>query len=79
MQRKIKQEEDKVFAMQAEVIMLIYNNLSILKHQRIMQIKMEREKQRRKDELLRNQKEFNSLKNEEQKIKLKTQYDVKIE
>ena len=36
---------------------------------------MEREKQRRKDELLRNQKEFNLLKNEEQQVKIKTMYD----
>ena len=39
-----------------------------------MQIQMEREKQRRKDELLRNQKEFNLLKNEEQQVKIKTMY-----
>jgi hypothetical protein len=39
-----------------------------------MLIKLEREKQRRKEEILKNQQEFNLLKNEEQKIKIKTMY-----
>lgn len=39
-----------------------------------MQIQLEREKARRKEEILKNQKEFNLLKNEEQKIKIKTMY-----
>jgi len=43
-----------------------------------MQIQMEREKTRRKAELLRNQKEFNLLKNEEQAIRIKTRYNVEI-
>jgi len=59
--KKMKEEEERLYAIQAE-------------HQRKMQIQMEREKQRRKDELLRNQKEFNLLKNEEQQIKIKTMY-----
>jgi len=59
--KKLKQEEERLYALQAE-------------HQRKMQIQMEREKQRRKDELMRNQKEFNSLKNEEQQIKIRTMY-----
>jgi len=59
--KKLKEEEERLYALQAE-------------HQRKMQIQMEREKQRRKDELLRNQKEFNLLKNEEQQIKIKTMY-----
>jgi len=59
--KKLREEEERMYALQAE-------------HQRKMQIQMEREKQRRKDELLRNQKEFNLLKNEEQQIKIKTMY-----
>jgi len=59
--KKLRQEEERLYALQAE-------------HQRKMQIQMEREKMRRKEELLRNQKEFNLLKNEEQQIKIKTMY-----
>jgi len=59
--KNLKKEEERLFALQAE-------------HQRKMLIQMEREKARRKDELMRNQKEFNLLKNEEQQIKIKTMY-----
>jgi hypothetical protein len=59
--KNLKKDEEKLYAIQAE-------------HQRKMQIQMEREKVRRKEELARNQKEFNLLKNEEQQIKIKTMY-----
>jgi len=59
--KNLKREEERLYAIQAE-------------HQRKMQIQMEREKVRRKEELARNQKEFNLLKNEEQQIKIKTMY-----
>jgi len=59
--KNLKKEEERLFALQAE-------------HQRKMLIQIEREKTRRKEELLRNQKEFNLLKNEEQQIKIKTMY-----
>lgn len=59
--KNMKREEERLYALQAE-------------HQRKMQIQMEREKVRRREELLRNQKEFNLLKNEEQQIKIKTMY-----
>jgi hypothetical protein len=39
-----------------------------------MQIQLEREKSRRKQEILKNQKEYNLLLTEEQKIKVKTMY-----
>jgi len=39
-----------------------------------MQIQMEREKNRRKEEILKNQKEFNLLKNEEQQVRVKSMY-----
>lgn len=35
---------------------------------------MEREKMRKKEEVLKNQQAFNLLKNEEQQIKIKTMY-----
>ena len=50
-----------------------------LQQQRKMLIKLEREKQRRKEEILKNQQEFNLLKNEEQKIKVKTMYGQSVE
>jgi len=59
--KTLKKEEERLYALQAE-------------NQRKMQIQMEREKNRRKEELMRNQKEFNLLKNEEQQIKIKTMY-----
>jgi len=59
--KNLRKEEERLYALQAE-------------HQRKMQIQMEREKVRRKEELARNQKEFNLLKNEEQQIKIKTMY-----
>jgi len=59
--KKHHQNEDKLYALQAE-------------HQRKMQIQMEREKARRKEELMKNQQEFNLLKNQEQQIKIKTMY-----
>jgi len=59
--KNLQKEEERLYAMQAE-------------HQRKMQIQMEREKNRRKDELLRNQKEFNLLKNQEQQVNIKTMY-----
>lgn len=40
-----------------------------------MQIQMEREKTRRKEDLQKNQQEFNQIKDQEQQIKLKTMYD----
>jgi len=60
-QKKLQKEEERLYALQAE-------------HQRKMMIQMEREKTRRKEELTKNQKEFNLLKNEEQQIKIKTMY-----
>jgi len=66
MLKKERQEEERMFAIQTE-------------HQRIMQVQMEREKNRRQAEILRNQKEFNLLKNQEQQIKIKTMYDVRVE
>jgi len=59
--KNMQKEEERLYALQAE-------------HQRKMLIQMEREKARRKEELLKNQKEFNLLKNEEQQIKIKTMY-----
>jgi len=59
--KNLKKDEEKLYAIQAE-------------HQRKMQIQMEREKMRRREELAKNQKEFNLLKNEEQQIKIKTMY-----
>jgi len=59
--KKLHKDEDKLYALQAE-------------HQRKMQIQMEREKARRKEELMKNQQEFNLLKNQEQQIKVKTMY-----
>jgi hypothetical protein len=59
--KNLKKDEEKLYAIQAE-------------HQRKMQIQMEREKVRRREELAKNQKEFNLLKNEEQQIKIKTMY-----
>ena len=60
--KNLKKEEERLYAIQAE-------------HQRKMQIQIEREKARRKEELLRNQKEYNLLKNQEQQIKIKTMYN----
>jgi len=59
--KKLQKDEDKHYALQAE-------------HQRKMQIQMEREKARRKEELMKNQQEFNLLKDQEQTIKVKTMY-----
>jgi len=59
--KKLQKDEEKLYAMQAE-------------HQRKMQIQMEREKARRKEELTKNQQEFNLLKDQEQAIKIKTMY-----
>jgi len=59
--KKLQKDEEKYYAMQAE-------------HQRKMQINMEREKARRKEELQKNQQEFNQLKDQEQAIKIKTMY-----
>jgi len=59
--KNLKKEEERLYALQAE-------------HQRKMQIQMEREKNRRKEELLKNQKEFNLLKNEEQQVRIKSMY-----
>jgi len=60
-QKNLQKEEERLYALQAE-------------HQRKMMIQMEREKTRRKEELTKNQKEFNLLKNQEQQIKIKTMY-----
>jgi len=60
--KNIKKEEERLYALQAE-------------NQRKMQIQMEREKNRRKEEVMRNQKESNLLKNQEQQIKVKTMYN----
>jgi len=59
--KNLQKEEERLYAMQAE-------------HQRKMQIQMEREKNRRKEEILKNQKEFNLLKNEEQQVRVKSMY-----
>jgi len=59
--KNLQKEEERLYALQAE-------------HQRKMQIQMEREKNRRKEELLKNQKEFNLLKNEEQQVRIKSMY-----
>lgn len=59
--KNLQKEEERLYALQAE-------------HQRKMQIQMEREKNRRKEEILKNQKEFNLLKNEEQQIRIKSMY-----
>jgi hypothetical protein len=59
--KNLQKDEERLHALQAE-------------HQRKMLIQMEREKTRRKEELMKNQKEFNLLKNEEQQIKIKTMY-----
>lgn len=59
--KNLREEEEKLYDLQAE-------------HQRKMQIQLEREKQRKREELLKNQKEYNLLKNEEQKIKVRTMY-----
>jgi len=60
--KNLKKEEEKLYALQAE-------------HQRKMLIQIEREKARRTEELLKSQKEFNLLKNEEQQIKIKNMYN----
>jgi len=59
--KNLQKEEEKLYAMQAE-------------HQRKMQIQMEREKNRRKEEILKNQKEFNLLKDQEQQVRIKSMY-----
>jgi len=59
--KNLKKDEERLYALQAE-------------HQRKMQIQMEREKMRRREELLKNQKECNLLKDQEQQIKIKTMY-----